>query len=95
MLDISEADHCQGTAIGGKCSAKKNLTQETLIAGSLLIVPACGLLSTLSDSRHIEMKQYGFQMLLGLGFGLVFASLTLMINVENRPSNLGKFCLQL
>jgi hypothetical protein len=85
-----------GTAVAGKLNGKKNRTPETLIAGSLITVIGCGLLSTLSNTARIEAKQYGYQVLLGLGIGLCFAGSMMLINIETRSNQLGKsFIFQL
>ncbi len=80
-----------GTAVGGSLCTKKNRTPEVLVVGAMLMTIGCGLLSTLSGGRDIEAKQYGFEVILGSGFGFFFASLTQMINIENKACNLGRF----
>ncbi|KPI45056.1 putative MFS-type transporter [Cyphellophora attinorum] len=77
-----------GTAVAGKLNGKKNRTPETLIAGSVITVIGCGLLSTLSNTAKIEAKQYGYQVLLGMGIGLCFAGSMMLINIETRSNQL-------
>jgi hypothetical protein len=79
-----------GSAASGMISKKRNRTPELLIVGSSIATVACGLLSTLSHSTHVEASQYAFQALLGFGLGLYIAGSTLMMSIETEQSNIGK-----
>ncbi|OKL56913.1 hypothetical protein UA08_07740 [Talaromyces atroroseus] len=73
-----------GSFLGGAISSKKNLTFYTFISASCLIMIGAGLLSTLGSGISIEGKCYGFQVILGLGVGLTFSSISLMTSVETQ-----------
>jgi hypothetical protein len=71
-----------GSFLGGAISSKKNFTFYTFIAAACLIIIGSALLSTLDSSVSIEGKCYGFQVILGLGVGLTFSSISLMASLE-------------
>jgi hypothetical protein len=54
------------------------------------VILGSGLLSTLSNGQSIQAKQYGFQILLGFGTGMVFTALTLMINLAIDIDKIGE-----
>lgn len=73
-----------GSMLGGALSSKKNNTTATLVASSVLMMIGDGLLATLVDTRSPEKKEYGFEVLLGLGIGLNLSTTTIIasLNVE-------------
>jgi hypothetical protein len=52
----------------------KNRTFPILVIASCLMVIGTSCLSTLSITIDIEAKTYGFQIFMGLGFGLTVAT---------------------
>nr|POE63739.1 efflux pump roqt [Quercus suber] len=79
-----------GAVVAGAVSGKKNHTAYTLCAASALQVIGYGLMTTLSgrDSSMLP-KLYGYEVFLGLGFGLSIASSTMMTQFQAEPQYLG------
>lgn len=73
-----------GSMLGGIISGKKNRTFHTLTAGGCLMVLGTGLLSTLSDTIQVEAKTYGFQVFVGLGFGLTVSTVSMLAAIESE-----------
>lgn len=68
-----------GTFFAGGLSRRWNLTAYTAIAGSALQAIGYGSMTTLSSSSTQNMNHtYGFEVLLGLGFGMSIASTTIL-----------------
>jgi hypothetical protein len=69
-----------GTFIAGGLSRKINLTAYTTIVASAIQLIGYGLMTTLSTDPMFAQrsKVYGFEMLLGLGFGMSIASTTIL-----------------
>ncbi|KFY85515.1 hypothetical protein V500_08351 [Pseudogymnoascus sp. VKM F-4518 (FW-2643)] len=68
-----------GTTLGGGIATRKNLTSHALIFATALTCLGSGLLSTTGDGLRIPRAQYGYQVILGTGFGLAFTSITMMM----------------
>ncbi|KAH9810508.1 Major facilitator superfamily domain, general substrate transporter [Teratosphaeria destructans] len=68
-----------GTFIAAAMSSWINLTSYATVIASGLQVVGCGLFTSLTDTRHVSESAYGFQVLLGLGFGMSIASTTIMV----------------
>ena len=79
-----------GTALGGALSVKKNLTFYSLVAASVFMMVGSGLMSTLPDDLQPPAKQYGYEVLLGLGLGLNFSTSTLMTSLQAKFDDHGK-----
>ena len=77
-----------GIFIAGGLSSKANRTAFTTIVASALQVVGYGLMTTISESSADLGKTYGFQVFLGLGFGISIASTTMMVLVRyySRPT---------
>ena len=83
-----------GAVTGGVLSAKRNNTAFTLVAAAASQVLGYGLMTTIGDTTSVPAKLYGFQIFLGLGFGLSMSSATQMINLQVEPRWLGE-CLKM
>lgn len=78
-----------GSAIGGVVSGKKkNRICETLVIAMALLALGSGLLSTVS-SLELEAKVFGFQVFVGLGFGLAVSSTSLLAVIECEVEDYG------
>lgn len=72
------ASSALGSLIGGAINTKKNLTPFTLMAGSAFQLLGYGLMSTLGDDSPTPSNNFGFQVLLGFGFGMIMPTVTIM-----------------
>jgi hypothetical protein len=63
-----------GSMVAGIVTGKKNRTFLVLVAASCLMVIGTACMSTLTDKIEVEAKVYGFQVFIGLGFGLTVAT---------------------
>lgn len=73
--------------LGPGFSRKRDLLCHTLIIGSVLMALGLGLLSTLSEGPEVQSKLYGFQTLVGLGFGLLVSVAGIIVNIECRTTD--------
>jgi hypothetical protein len=71
-----------GSTIGGAANSKKNNTFPVLITASCLMTLGTGLMSTLSNTVIPEPKMYGFQVLIGMGFGLTVSTVSIGAGLE-------------
>lgn len=71
-----------GSVIGGGVNGKKNNTFVTLLAGSCFMLIGTGLLSTVSDTESVRPSTYGYQVFVGLGFGLTVSTVSLAATIE-------------
>ncbi|MCJ1439190.1 hypothetical protein MMC27_008581 [Xylographa pallens] len=71
-----------GSGLGAITLPKHNVSFYLLLLGGTLQLLGMGLMSSLSTSIEIEAQQYGFQMILGTGFGLGLSSLIIVARVE-------------
>jgi hypothetical protein len=79
-----------GSGIGGSISTKKNLTSHTAIISSFLTLLGCGLMSTISSTTTMNNAMLGYEVIIGLGCGLMFSSITLMVNLVTTSRDNGK-----
>ncbi|CZT12847.1 related to multidrug transporter [Rhynchosporium agropyri] len=70
------------SSIGGMMNSKRDLIWPTLLAGSLFMVIGCACLSTLDNVPQIQAKMYGFQVFVGLGFGLMVSTVSMGASLE-------------
>lgn len=79
------------SAVGSFCgtafSPKKDNLGPTMMLGSAIMCLGLGLMSTLSDSASVQHEVYGFQVLVGLGFGMTASSSSIMANIETRAKD--------
>ena len=78
-----------GSGVGGIIAGKKNVSFYLLACGSALQVIGVGLMSSLPTTIHIPPKQYGFQAILGFGFGMGLGSLIIVSRVEVNADDSG------
>ena len=71
-----------GSMLGGLINGTKNRTFPTLITAACLMLLGTGLLSTLSSTLDVEPKTYGFQIFMGLGFGLTVSTVSQLAALE-------------
>ncbi|KAK4565588.1 hypothetical protein LTR86_004205 [Recurvomyces mirabilis] len=76
-----------GIFITGGLSSKANRTAYTTIAASGFQIVGYGLMTTIKETTAGLGRTYGFQVLLGLGFGMSITSTTMMVIVRyySRP----------
>lgn len=60
----------------------KNVIYYMLVFAVCLQVLGLGLLSTLPATEHLATRQYGYQVILGFGFGISLSVLPLMARME-------------
>jgi hypothetical protein len=79
-----------GSGLGGIVSSRRNNTFWTLLVASSLVLISCGLMSNLSADFKISGSIDGYQVILGLGVGLTFSSITVMTVLEAELDDRGK-----
>ncbi|KAI1074625.1 major facilitator superfamily transporter [Whalleya microplaca] len=72
-----------GSIVSGKLNGEKDRTFETLVVATGFVVLGCGLLSTLSSSSDVEPKALGFLVFVGLGFGMVVSTTTMLATFQS------------
>lgn len=77
-----------GSMLGGILSGKKNRVLPVLITAAALMAIGSGLLSTVT-SLTLQAKVYGFQVFIGLGFGLSISNITMLAILESSPTDHG------
>ena len=80
-----------GSFVGGVVSSKKNNTSPTLISAGCFTLLGCGLLSTLGGGKEFYKPTYGYQVILGLGVGLTFSSVTVLTNINSKSEHIGMY----
>ncbi|KAF7187571.1 Efflux pump FUS6 [Pseudocercospora fuligena] len=76
-----------GSTLGTILSPKRDNLCPTIAVGSALMALGTGLLATLSNGQAVEAKLYGFQVFVGLGFGMTASSSSLINNIESKPKD--------
>ncbi|KAI0835531.1 MFS general substrate transporter [Hypoxylon sp. FL0890] len=77
-----------GAFVAGAISRKRNNTSWTLMSAHIFQLIGIGLMSMLNDATTETKAQYGFQVLLGLGFGLALGAGTIMASVQSQSQDL-------
>lgn len=74
------------STVAGAVNSRRDLIFPTLFVGSLFIVIGTATLSTLKNVVAVESRMYGFEVFIGLGFGLMVstASLGAILECELR-----------
>ncbi|KAL9588224.1 MAG: hypothetical protein Q9203_002967 [Teloschistes exilis] len=78
-----------GAGLAGFICSKKNISWYLLVLSNVLQVIGLGLLSSIPSSETVLARQYGYQVILGLGFGLGLSSLVIVSRVEVDDADLG------
>ncbi|EME86737.1 uncharacterized protein MYCFIDRAFT_162355 [Pseudocercospora fijiensis CIRAD86] len=76
-----------GSTLGTLLSPQRDNLCPTIAVGSAFMALGTGLLATLSDAQAVEAKLYGFQVFVGLGFGMTASSSSLISNIESKPKD--------
>ncbi|KAI1466940.1 major facilitator superfamily domain-containing protein [Daldinia caldariorum] len=87
MLGLSAV----GSLLAGAINGKKDRIFETMFVATCLVVLGCGLLSTLSSSPELEQKALGFLVFVGLGFGMVVSTATMVATFHSSIRDHGEF----
>ena len=80
-----------GSSVAGFISSRKNNTFYTLVAASSLVLLGCGLLSTTSDAFSVGSAIYGYQVIFGLGIGMTFSTVIMLVSLEVGFKDFGKY----
>lgn len=80
-----------GSMLGGAVSSKKDLSFYTLTVGSCLLTLGTGLLSTISEGSSVDPKIYGFEVFVGLGFGLSVSTSSILAAIQCEIKDHGKY----
>ena len=78
-----------GAGLAGFICRNNDISWYLLILSNVLQVIGLGLLSTILSSDTVLARQYGYQLILGLGFGLGLSSLVIVSRVEVDEADLG------
>jgi cyanate permease len=73
----------------GAINRRRNLHSYTVIVASALQLLGYGLMTTLGDSEPTPQRQFGFQVLLGAGFGPAISIVTQIVQLQAPPQWLG------
>jgi dipeptide/tripeptide permease len=72
------------STVGGAMNSKKDRICLTLVVGSVFMVIGTACLSTLSNVVALEPNMFGFQVFVGLGFGLMVSTVSLGASLESE-----------
>ncbi|EKD11808.1 major facilitator superfamily transporter [Drepanopeziza brunnea f. sp. 'multigermtubi' MB_m1] len=70
------------SSVAGLLNSKRDYIWPTLLGGALLMVIGCACLATLDPVPDVQAKMYGFQVFVGLGFGLLVSTVSLGASLE-------------
>jgi dipeptide/tripeptide permease len=80
-----------GSALAGALMGRPRIPPcGVVLAGAILEIIGVVLLSRISTSPHIDSAQYGFQVLAGLGTGMINAALIILVPYIMEKRDLGK-----
>lgn len=79
-----------GTALAGAFSIKKNNTFAVMMTGATFMLVGTATLSTLGSETHTQAKAYGLQVFVGLGFGLIISTSSMIASIESEIRDNGK-----
>ncbi|KAK4149586.1 drug resistance transporter EmrB/QacA subfamily [Chaetomidium leptoderma] len=79
-----------GAGLGGIMTARRNIGWYILASSLSLQLVGLGLMSTLPTAAgEVRAEQYGYQAILGLGFGLGLSSLVVLARLEVEAEDVG------
>ena len=67
-----------GSLVGGGINSRRNLTSYVLVVSSAFQLLGYGLMTTIGNSSPTSHHHFGFQVFLGLGFGLAMPAVTII-----------------
>jgi len=70
------------STISGMVNSKKDFIFPTLFAGAILMTIGSGALSSLENAVALPAKMYGFEVFVGLGFGLMVSTVSMGASLE-------------
>lgn len=82
-----------GSALVGMLNRKQNRLWETMTVGTALVTLGLALETTVSDSVDLEAKFLGFEVFIGLGYGMITASATMFTALEAPIPEHGKLTI--
>lgn len=71
-----------GSIIGGALNGNRDLKFPTLVVGAISLTIGCAALSTLEATSVVQGGLYGFQIFVGLGFGLLVSTVSVGAYLE-------------
>ena len=80
-----------GSAVGGALSAKRNRTFWTLNVASGFMLVGSGVMSMVPGTVEVSSRQWGFEVLLGLGVGMNLSTSTLLTSLNSEFQDFGEF----
>ncbi|KAM7204961.1 Major facilitator superfamily domain containing protein [Rhypophila sp. PSN 637] len=79
-----------GAGLGGIIASQRNISWYILAFSQSLQLIGLGLMSTLpTEAGAVRAEQYGYQVILGLGFGLTLSSLVIVARMEVEAKDVG------
>jgi hypothetical protein len=81
-----------GSTLGGAISSKKDLSFYSLTVASCLMTLGIGLMSTISSGSRVDPKLYGFEVFVGVGFGLSVSTSSILAAIQCELTDHGKKC---
>ncbi|KAK4118273.1 MFS general substrate transporter [Parathielavia appendiculata] len=79
-----------GAGLGGIIATRRNISWYILAGSLALQLVGLGLMSTLPTAAgEVRAAQYGYQVVLGLGFGLTLSSLAIVLRMEVDAADSG------
>jgi hypothetical protein len=79
-----------GAGLGGIIASRRNISWYILAGSQSLQLIGLGLMSSLPTAAgEVRAEQYGYQVILGLGFGLTLSSLVIVARMEVEAKDVG------
>jgi hypothetical protein len=81
-----------GAGLGGIIASRRNISWYILSGSLALQIIGLGLMSSLgTEAGEVRPEQYGYQAILGLGFGLSLSSLVIVSRMEVEAEDVGEW----
>ncbi|TVY50255.1 Efflux pump roqT, partial [Lachnellula cervina] len=71
-----------GSVLGGAINGNRDYKFPTLVVGTTFMTIGCAALSTLKAEGGVQGGIYGFQVFVGLGFGVLISTVSMATNLE-------------